>query len=140
MDVSELIDRYEITALMTAYTRAVDTRSWDALDAVFSDDAVLDYSSPGGPVGPLSEAKTFIRSLEGFTRWQHMLGQVDLTYATDSASGTTYFYNPMIATRADGAEQLWEVGGYYHFDAVRTPDGWRLSKLVDDIVWTRVAP
>ncbi|WP_341268442.1 nuclear transport factor 2 family protein [Gordonia malaquae] len=142
MDVTELIDRHQITALMTAYTRAVDTSSWDDLDCVFAADAVLDYSAPGGPVGPLTEAKAFIRNLEGFTRWQHMLGQFDITLepGADTASGVTYFFNPMIATRADGTEQLWEVGGYYHFDAVRTSDGWRLSKLVDDIVWTRVQP
>lgn len=137
MELQELSDRYEITGLMTAYTRAVDTGSWDDLDAVFTDDAVLDYESTGGPVGPLSEAKPFIRNLEGFTRWQHMLGQFAIEYAGDTASGTTYMFNPMVSTRPDGTEQLIEVGGYYHFEATRTSSGWRLSKLVDEIVWSR---
>ncbi|HEX7738299.1 MAG TPA: nuclear transport factor 2 family protein [Marmoricola sp.] len=137
MELQELSDRYEIQALMTAYTRAVDTSTWDDLDAVFADDAVLDYSATGGPVGPLSEAKPFIRNLEGFSRWQHMLGQMSIELNGDSASATTYMYNPMISARPDGTEQIWEVGGYYHVEAVRTGAGWRLTKLVDDIVWTR---
>lgn len=137
MELQELSDRYEIAALLTGYTRAVDTSAWDDLDALFADDAVLDYESTGGPIGPLSVAKPFIRNLEGFTRWQHMLGQVAVRYAGDTASATTYMYNPMVATHPDGTEQLLECGGYYHFDAVRTPDGWRLTKLVDEIVWAR---
>jgi hypothetical protein len=137
MEQQELADRYEIAALMTAYTRAVDTSRWDDLDAIFTDDAVFDYVSTGGPLGPLSEAKPFIRNLEGFTRWQHMLGQVAIEYAGDTATATTYMFNPMIATRPDGSEQLLECGGYYHFEARRTSDGWRMTKLVDDIVWSR---
>lgn len=137
MELQELADRYEVQGLMTAYTRAVDTSRWDDLDAIFTADAVLDYASTGGPVGPLSEAKPFIRNLEGFTRWQHMLGQVSIEYAGDRAQATAYMYNPMVSTGPDGTEHVWEVGGYYHFEAVRTDAGWRLARLVDDIVWTR---
>lgn len=139
MDLQELSDRYEIQALMTAYTRAVDTSAWDDLDAVFAADAVLDYGSAGGPVGPLAEAKPFIRNLEGFTRWQHMLGQMAIELHGDTAAATTYMYNPMTAARPDGSEQLWEVGGYYHLEAVRTDAGWRLTRLVDDLIWSRTS-
>jgi len=142
MEIQEYVDRHEIANAMIAYTRAVDTSSWERLDEVFAEGAVLDYSSPGGPIGSLEEARPFIRNLEGFKRWQHMLGQMDIAYDptsdADRASGTTYFFNPMTADRPDGSEQLYEVGGYYHFEAVRTDRGWRLSKLVDDIVWSRV--
>lgn len=142
MDLQEYVDRHQITDLMTAYTRAVDTSAWDALDDVFAEDAVLDYTSAGGPIAPLEVARPFIRNVEGFGRWQHMLGQFALDFDPakdpDHASGTTYFFNPMTAPRPDGTDQLFEVGGYYHFEAVRTDDGWRLSKLVDDIVWSRV--
>ena len=37
MGLQELSDRQEIVDLITRYTRAVDTRSWDDLDRVFTD-------------------------------------------------------------------------------------------------------
>ena len=138
MDLAELSDRMEIRDLVTAYTRAVDTRRWDDLDAVFTDDAVLDYSSVGGPVDSLAAVKPWIeQGLRGFDRYQHVIGQVAIRLEGDTATATAYLVNPMVARAPDGTETLWEVGGYYHHDLVRTPDGWRSRRLVDDIVWQR---
>ncbi len=138
MDLHELSDRAEILDLVTAYTRAVDTRRWDDLDAVFTADAVLDYSSVGGPVDSLAVAKPWIeQGLRGFARYQHTIGQVAVDLDGDTARATAYLTNPMVAKAPDGAETLWEVGGYYHHDLVRTPDGWRSRRMVDDIIWTR---
>lgn len=144
MDLQELSDRQEITDLLTRYTRAVDTLSFDDLDRVFTPDAVLDYAASGGPVGPPSEVLPWIRKgLSGFQRTQHILGQLAITFESsqrgrpDRAEVTAYFTNPMVVVNPDGSEGLWEVGGYYHHDLVRTPDGWRSTKIVDDVQWTR---
>lgn len=138
MDVSQLLDRTEITDLLTRYTRAVDSKDYADLAQVFTVDAVLDYSSPGGPVGPPSEVVPWIeQGLAGFARTQHVIGQIAFEQNTDDARATAYFTNPMVSVNLDGSETLWEVGGYYHLQAVRTPEGWRLSGLTDDIVWTR---
>ena len=139
MDLQELSDRQEIVDVITRYTRAIDTRSWDDLDAVFTEDAILDYSAVGGPADVLPVAKPWVaQGLGGFLRYQHVIGQVSIELDGDSARATAYFTNPMVAPTRDGGESVVEVGGYYHFEAVRTDRGWRLSKLVDDIVWSRV--
>jgi hypothetical protein len=138
MDLRELSDRMEISDLLTAYTRAVDTRSWDDLDAVFTPDAVLDYSAVGGPVDTLAAVKPWVaEGLRGFDRYQHLIGQVAIDLDGDTATATAYMTNPMVARAPDGMETLWEVGGYYHHDLVRTPHGWRSCRMVDDIVWQR---
>lgn len=138
MDAQEISDRIEIADLVTRYTRAVDTRTWDDLDSVFTDDAILDYTSVGGPCAPLVEVKPWIaKGLAGFDRYQHVIGQVAITLHGDDADATAYFTNPMVAVAPDGTETLWEVGGYYHHDLVRTPAGWRSRHLVDETVWTR---
>ncbi|MEO5652020.1 MAG: nuclear transport factor 2 family protein [Marmoricola sp.] len=138
MDVHELSDRMEIRDLVTAYTRAVDTRCWDDLDVLFTHDAVLDYSSVGGPVDSLAVVKPWVeQGLRGFDRYQHTIGQVAIALDGDTARATAYLTNPMVAKAPDGTETLWEVGGYYHHDLVRTPDGWRSRRMVDDIIWTR---
>lgn len=139
MQLQELADRQEIVDLVTAYTRAVDTRHWDDLDRVFTPDAVLDYTSPGGPAGGLVTLKPWLeQGLAGFDRYQHVIGQVAIAFdGPDRARATAYFTNPMVARRPDGSEALYEVGGYYHHRLVRTGDGWRSAHLVDELVWSR---
>ena len=139
MDVQELSDRQEIVDLITRYARAVDTRSWAELDDVFTDDAVLDYSPVGGPVGPPAEVVPWIeKGLAGFDRYQHVIGQVSIHFDDGAtARATAYFTNPMVSVASDGVETLWEVGGYYHHELVRTGDGWRSRGIRDDVVWTQ---
>ncbi|BBH15908.1 hypothetical protein Back2_01950 [Nocardioides baekrokdamisoli] len=137
MDLAELSDRQEITDLITAYTRAVDQSKWDDLRNVFTDDAVLDYSSPGGPVGSLDEAIPFIRNLEGFSAWQHLIAQVSIELHGDKARATAYFFNPMTAPGPNDMTSVWLVGGYYHHQLVRTADGWRSRHMIDEIVWSK---
>jgi hypothetical protein len=138
MDLQEISDRQEIVDVITRYTRAIDTRSWNDLDNVFAEGAILDYSSVGGPVDVLAVAKPWVaEGLGGFLRYQHIIGQVAIDLDGDSARATAYFTNPMVAKNRDGTENLVEVGGYYHHELVRTPAGWRSSRMVDDNVWMR---
>lgn len=138
MDVRELCDRQEIIDLITRYTLSVDTKSYADLFDVFTPDAVMDYSMVGGPKGPPDEVVPWIeQGLAGFDRFQHVIGQIAIQLDGDSASATAYFTNPMVSVAPDGTERLWEVGGFYHHDLVRTPIGWRSRGIIDDMVWHR---
>ena len=136
MDLQELSDRQEIVDLITRYTRAVDTKTFAPID-VFADDAVLDYTAAGGPAAPPTEALAWVADMmQIFDRWQHTIGQVAIELSGETATATAYFLNPMILVE-EGGEKLVEVGGYYHHELRRTPDGWRSTRMVDDVVWTR---
>ena len=138
MDLQELSDRQEIVDLITRYTRALDTSTFDSLVALFTEDAVLDYSSLGGPKDVPTVAVPWVAAgLEGFDRVQHIIGQVSIELDGDLARATAYFTNPMVSINADGSEKLFEVGGYYHHDLIRTPLGWRSRAMVDELVWHR---
>ncbi len=145
MDLQEMSDRLEIADVITRYTRAVDTRSWaDLHTTVFTPDAVLDYSAVGGPVAAPVEAVPWVeKGLAGFDRYQHVIGQVSITFVhggeapPSEAEATAYFTNPMVGVRPDGTEALFEVGGYYHHRMVRTADGWRSRSMVDENIWMR---
>ena len=50
LDLKEISDRLELMDLMVRYSHAIDTRSWDELDDVFTPDAVIDYTAFGGPL------------------------------------------------------------------------------------------
>ena len=141
MDLQELSDRQEIADVLTRYTRAIDTREWDRLDDVFTADARIDYTATGGGVGSFTEMKQWLAdTLPMFATYQHTLGQLEVTLAPDgdgdAATVAAYFYNPMVFA-GDSGESLWEVGGIYHHELVRTGAGWRSRSLVEEMVWKR---
>jgi hypothetical protein len=139
MDLQELSDRQEITDLITRFTLAIDTRSFADLRLVFTQDAVLDYSSAGGPTGSSDVVVPWLeRALGGFDRFQHVVGQIAIDLQGDTAQATAYFTSPrVVVIDPEGTEKVREVGGYHHHDLVRTPAGWRSRGFVDDRVWSR---
>jgi len=72
-----------------------------------------------------------------FPRRMHLLGQVEIAWqGDDGARVAAYFDNPMVMATPDG-EVIVEIGGIYHHELVRTPDGWRSRRLLEELVWKR---
>ncbi len=144
MDATEIADRLEIAQLLVRYVDAVDRKDWDALDAVFTPDATVDYSSTGGPdaVGAWPRMKPWLASsLAMFPRTQHLLGQPLIAVDGDRAHCRTAFTNPMGAPAdADGrydpdgtALQFMTCAGWYRDECLRTAHGWRIeTKVIED--------
>ena len=138
MDVAQISDRLEIEALLTRYTRAIDTGTWDDLDDVFTPDAEIDYTATGGIAASYAEVKPWLAEmLPIFPRRMHGLFQIDSQVDGDEATVAAYFHNPMLLPQKDGGEVLVEFGGIYHHDLVRTPDGWRSRRLLEELIWKR---
>jgi hypothetical protein len=138
VDPNEISDRLEIEDLLTRYTRAIDTGEWDRLDEVFTPDAQIDYTATGGIAAAYAEVKPWLAEmLPIFAKRMHTLGQVESQVIGDEATVTAYFHNPMLISQPDGGEVLVEFGGIYHHDLVRTPQGWRSRRLLEELVWKR---
>ena len=57
-----LAQRIEVEDLLERYTSCIDAKDWAQLDTVFTPDAILDYSSSGGPpAGPYPEIKAWLQ-------------------------------------------------------------------------------
>jgi hypothetical protein len=139
LDLKQISDRIEIGDLLTEYTRAIDSGEWDRLDNVFVPQARIDYTASGGIIGDFAEVKAWLaRMLPHFARRQHVIGQIEVTLDGDTAIVVAYFLNPMVMQK-DGAERLWEFGGLYHHQLIRTEHGWRSRELVEEIIWRRTA-
>jgi hypothetical protein len=139
LDLKQISDRIEIGDLLTEYTRAIDSGEWDRLDNVFVPQARIDYTASGGIVSDFAEVKAWLaRMLPHFARRQHVIGQIEVTLDGDTAIVVAYFLNPMVMQK-DGAERLWEFGGLYHHQLIRTEHGWRSRELVEEIIWRRTA-
>jgi len=58
MDVQQIADQLEITALLNTYAHAVDGKDWATYRSVFTDDAHIDYSSAGAITGAAMRSPT----------------------------------------------------------------------------------
>lgn len=145
MSMQEMSDRLEIQDLMVRYSYAIDSRNWDALDAVFTPDAHIDYSVFGGSVGDLASTKQFLaEAMPMFGALQHMVSGTTITFTGDAdrpdgAETRTQCHNPMTIGEGDDAD-LMVCGLWYVDKLVRTPDGWRIKERVEEKVYMRVFP
>ena len=141
MDLQEISDRLEIADVVTRYTRAIDTGDWNRLDTVFTPDADIDYVQSGGIHDTYAVVKSWLAEMlpAFFPHRMHTIGQVDVpwTPGADELEVCAYFDNPMPMDDGQGGTKIVEVGGIYHHTMVRTPDGWRSRKLVEQVVWKR---
>jgi hypothetical protein len=69
LPLQEISDRLEIQDLLSRYSYAIDDRDWDRLDAIFTPDAVIDYSETGGAKGNVAQIKAWLPvAMERFPR------------------------------------------------------------------------
>lgn len=138
MDLRTVADRIAIDDLLTSYTVAIDTHDWDRLDTVFTPDAHLDYTASGGQAGSFPDLKAWLAdTLPLFTAMQHFVTQKDVRLDGDEAHVRAYFLNPLVIEREDGGRWQMDVGGVYAHSLVRTADGWRSRRLVEEMLWHR---
>ena len=133
MSLQEISDRLEIQDLLVAYSHAIDTQDWDALDDVFTPDAFIDYSAFGGSAGDLPSTKKFLaNAMPNFASFQHMVATSKVTIDGDEAEGRTICHNPMVIDTGNGNTHVFYCGLWYVDKFVRTPDGWRIKERVEE--------
>jgi ketosteroid isomerase-like protein len=133
-----MTDELAITRLLYRYARAVDTKDWELYRSVFTDDAVIDYSSNGIPAGSRDDIADFLsQAFTTIPMSMHYITNVEIDVDGDAATVRAMFYNP---TQLPGFSQLSYFGGYYFHDLVRTADGWRSRNLREEAVWSVNGP
>lgn len=137
-DLQYLIDRQEISDLLTRYAAAVDQKDWDAYRAIFTPDATIDYSAVGGASGSLDEVVTFLaESMVLFSASQHLIANEEVSIDGDSATVRAMFFNPMQFAAPEGETgAFFTLGGWYNHELTRTADGWRSTRLVEEFSWS----
>jgi ketosteroid isomerase-like protein len=125
----ELADRQAITDLIHAYCMHFDNNEPEAVAALFTDDAVVDYGPESASiVGAAAIAATIAVGLEQtFAATSHHVSNIQITFEDESrARSLTYLYawHRYVDGSPDG--ELW---GRYRHHFVRTDAGWRISGL-----------
>jgi ketosteroid isomerase-like protein len=128
--VHELADRQAITDLIHAYCLHFDNNEPEAVAALFTDDAVVDYGPEATTiVGADAIATTIAVGLEQtFLATSHHVSNIQITFdGADHARSVSYLYawHRYVDGSPDG--ELW---GRYRHSFVRTDSGWRISGLL----------
>jgi uncharacterized protein (TIGR02246 family) len=114
-----------IRQLKARYFRTMDTKDWDGMRDVFTDDVVIDTSDAGGSiVSGVDEFMTFLREALGgaVTVHQGHMPEIDVTSET-TATGIWALNDIVIwpnGMRLDGY-------GHYHETYEKGADGWRIT-------------
>ncbi|MRI33841.1 hypothetical protein EOPP23_12675 [Endozoicomonas sp. OPT23] len=128
-----LSDRYELEQLIYEYSDIIDRRRFDDLNSIFTKDAFIDYTDTGGIKGDLETIKQFLEeSFIYFPTSHHLNANIRLKVDGDSATGTVMCLNPMEMQLSDESRQLLFIGLWYHDTFVRTQQGWKFSKRVQE--------
>ncbi len=133
MTPQELCDKHEIAELIYRYATSVDTKDWERMASVFTEDAYLDYSSVGYPPGPRDDVLALLqKALDQMPMTQHFVTNIEVDLDGDRARVRAMFYNPM---RIPGMSELTYCGGNYHHEVIRTDDGWKSCRLTEESLW-----
>lgn len=140
LPLQEISDRLEIQDLLARYCEAIDTKTFDALDGLFTKDAIIDYTEAGGERGSVPEIKAYLeRALSKFPQMQHMIGLPLIKIDGDMAKVRTALYNPMVFNN-DGTPETFFVGMWYRDVMVRTEAGWRISERSEEACYFHNLP
>lgn len=135
-----IVDRIAIVTGLRRYAYAIDDRDFDTVRSLFTRDAVLDYTSTGGPAGPRDEVVDWIA--EGLAQVgpsQHLVTNelVDLDGA--EATSRCYLLNPLLSPD-DPPSNVLLLGGEYRDTWHRGPRGWHIVERVHLVHWSRSLP
>ncbi|SDM67116.1 nuclear transport factor 2 family protein [Nonomuraea jiangxiensis] len=142
MDATEIADRLEITDLLARYTRAIDSGRWELLDVVFTEEALIDYSSSGGVKGTRDDVKAWLADvLRHWPARLHLVGAATINFRDGEARVSAPFTDTlgptqeMVSARTEG---FLHGGGWYHHRMRHTSAGWRSVELVEEQSWRTV--
>jgi len=137
MNLASLSDRVEIQEQLARYCHALDLKDWPAFRAVFTPDALLDYSAFGGPAGSVKDIEDFLTPiLNGLHNSHHMVSTTQIDLDGDEAKVRSAALVPMTSLTANGTESTLVSGLWYEDHFARTQDGWRIRSRKQTKGWT----
>jgi hypothetical protein len=136
-EVREMLDRGQITALVDRLGRALDEGRFEELRAIYTPDATA--KTPGGTAeGRDALIAQASRNHGEDKRIQHVIGNVLIDLRGDAADVRANLIATFAPASSDGTipRPQYTLGEVYRFDAVRTADGWRLSRVQTTPIWS----
>jgi SnoaL-like domain len=130
--LQELTDRSEITELVSRLGLWLDEKRWDEARSILTEDATARTS--GGSVAGVDQVAAQARR-NHVVPTQHVITNVSIDLDGDRARVGANLIATFVGG-PDGSGPDSQLGERYRFEAVRTSDGWRLSRVEARPVWS----
>jgi ketosteroid isomerase-like protein len=131
--IRALQDRMEITDVLYRYASTIDRFDLDGMRSVLADDLWAQYGNADPVVGGDAVA-AWIGEATASVVWQHhLLSVYHVDVHGDRASALVYHTSHQVFEDDPDTAKL--LVGRYHNELRREHDGWRISRLVLEILW-----
>jgi uncharacterized protein (TIGR02246 family) len=137
-DMQIIADRVEIEALRGEFTDAGMMNDYDRLASLFTEDAVWRIPAVNAQLAGREEIRAGIQRLKE-ELWEYLLQATHpgtLQIDGDTASGRAYVLT--FGRMRDGKSHL--NYSVYHDRYQRTPDGWKFTERVDEVLYVDTTP
>ncbi|KOG85846.1 hypothetical protein ADK38_34415 [Streptomyces varsoviensis] len=149
-DLLDLLDRSEVSALITRYFADIDERRFtDAwVRSIFTDDVRLEFPI-GSHTGAAGLAEASAEGVAPFVRTLHRTSDHVVEVIEPGGDRAAFRANlvadhihlpEVLAARGPDANPRFTIGTYVEGEAVRTDQGWRIGRLEMVLVWTEGRP
>jgi hypothetical protein len=138
-----LLDRVEISEVVYNYATGVDSKDEKLFRSIWADEITVD--GVGGPFGPQSKPATLsadkwasiiIRRISKYAVTQHMLTNPKIEVNGDQAKCVVYMQARHFVPGWQPGQPIYDMGGYYTHDLVRTASqGWRIKSYCLHVLW-----
>lgn len=126
-------DREQIVEIVNGIGNSADRRDWVACRAFWIEEPFVDYSSLSGQPGVRVRAADLIAGwnafLPKFKFTQHFITNHEVRISGDRADCRSYVHAIHNLPFAEGGD-MWGVYGVYEHELVKTPTGWKVSKMI----------
>jgi ketosteroid isomerase-like protein len=120
-------DHAAVTATVEGIARGADLHQWDAVRSAFAEQVELDYGSPE-QLSPENIVSRWQPLLEAFDATQHAIHDLRIQIDGERATATSRFLATHVLRGAPGGD-VWTLAGRYEHSLVRTPGGWKVTRL-----------
>lgn len=127
-----LYDRMLIQDRIYLYCELVDTKNFDLITQLFTEDALIDYTTCGSIKGsPRELVASLKKSFTVFSASQHIVTNLLIKINDDgTAQSSHYLYNPMSWKNKKGVTSTMLFGSRYEGEWIKDTDGeWKLTRF-----------
>ena len=123
--------------MFSRYALSVDTRDWKLWRSCFTDNVIADFTSiwPGMVIHGADEWTRIVeRLVNGLDATQHIITNHTHDISGDTAKCTSYLHAQHVFKNDLGDNQN-VLAGYYKYDMLRTPEGWKIKNYSLTVTW-----
>lgn len=121
-------DEAAVKTIVESVATLADRHEFDALESLYADEFVLDYSSLSGAPAELKSPSVLMTEwasvLPGFDLTRHTLSDVDAQIDGDRATASAD-----VSASHWIEDAYWQVDGHYDYALERQDDGWKITSM-----------